>query len=326
MQNEINSMRVIIPVYNEEGGLPDLIDALSDLKARMVGVSLYVTFVDDHSEDRSPQLLREACERFDWFSYLRLSRNHGSHAAIYAGLERCDEDCAAFIASDLQDPPELLLEMMERCRDRHDVVWGVWADHEQISRLERGMSRLFHALLYYLSHLEGVPFGASCALLSRRAYKALISRMGARPSLVADIPRLGFDVAVVPFVKPERAHGTSKWTLRKKLLAFADALVSSTYVPIRTMSYMGMLISVLGFLYAMVLIVMRLVVQTPVPGWTATMVVILMIGGLTMLMMGVMGEYLWRTLEEVRRNSRPIVQEERNISTEHSDESGPASR
>jgi polyisoprenyl-phosphate glycosyltransferase len=133
---------------------------------------------------------------------------------------------------------------------------------------------------------------------------ALLSSVGANPSIALEIARLGFSQVEIPYIKEERKYGVSKWNLRKKLNAFADAFVSSSYMPLRFMSYIGLIVSALGFIYALVIIIFRLTNVVAVDGWAALMVVVLVFGGLQMIMLGVIGEYLWRTLEHARQ--RPL--------------------
>jgi dolichol-phosphate mannosyltransferase len=133
---------------------------------------------------------------------------------------------------------------------------------------------------------------------------ALLKSAGSNPSLGGEVARLGFSSAQVAYTKEKRAAGSTKWTLKKKLTAFADAFVSFSYAPLRAMSYLGMLFSFLGFGYALLVVVLRLMTRTPVPGWSSLIVVVLVLGGVQMMMLGILGEYLWRTLEAARQ--RPI--------------------
>jgi dolichol-phosphate mannosyltransferase len=165
-----------------------------------------------------------------------------------------------------------------------------------------------------------LPYRASFALLSRRVYTNLVSRCDTRPSLLVEIPRLGFAVTTLPFDKPSRKKGCSKWNLRRKLLALADALVASTYVPLRFMTYFGMLVSGLGFSYAIFLIVRWLAgVQATVEGWTSLMVAVVILSGIQMFMLGIIGEYLWRTKEGTRRDALFLLEDEANLRPETGD-------
>jgi dolichol-phosphate mannosyltransferase len=143
--------------------------------------------------------------------------------------------------------------------------------------------------------------------------KGLVSSAGSKPSLVALIVWLGFKQVELPYVKEERQFGTSKWTLSKKLNAFADAFVGFSYLPMRFMSLLGFAAAFCGFLYAVFVMIMRFIVGDPIEGWASLMVVILIIGGLQMLMLGVLGEYLWRNLEESRKRPLFLIEDHKGI-------------
>ncbi|MEO0597758.1 MAG: glycosyltransferase, partial [Chloroflexota bacterium] len=165
-------------------------------------------------------------------------------------------------------------------------------------------ANLFYNLLNRFSEVTLPPSGADYTLLDRVVIDALLQSVGANPSIALEIARLGFTSAEIPYVKEERQYGVSKWNLRKKLNAFADAFVTTSYMPLRLMSYIGILFSVVGFVYALVIIVLRFANVIAISGWAGLMVVVLVFGGIQMIMLGVIGEYLWRTLEQSRK--RPL--------------------
>ena len=303
------TLDVVIPVFNEERNIPLLLERLAKLQQRTKPTKTRVIFVDDHSTDNSPQLLKKACVMNEDFHYLRLSRNSGSHISILAGLEHAKGDCAVFLASDLQDPPELILEMIDVWHEGSEVVWAVRADREGISWLEKFFSETTYQLLNRFSHLEFPPRGSDFALLDRKVVNALVKAVAATPSLGGEIPRLGFRPARIQYKKEKRQYGKSKWVLEKKLKAFSDAFTAFSYMPLRLILYAGIVLSSLGFLYALVVIFIRLVVDNPVEGWTSLMVAVLFIGGIQMIMIGILGEYLWRTLEEARTRPRYFIEE-----------------
>lgn len=238
------------------------------------------------------------------FRYARLARNSGSHVAILAGLGQARGRCAVFLAADLQDPPELILQMLEVWRRGHHVVWAVREEREGVSSLDVFLANRFYRLLNLLGEVNLPPRGSDFALLDRKALEALLESAGSDLSLGGEIARLGFSAEQITYTKERRAAGTSKWTLKRKLKAAADAFVSFSYAPLRAMSFLGMACSLLGFAYALLVIVVRLMTRTPVQGWASLIVVVLVLGGVQMMMLGILGEYLWRTLESARH--RPI--------------------
>jgi len=297
-------LSIVIQVFNEEAVLPALVERLRGSAERHSPMITEIILVDDHSSDRSPELLKGICQSDARFHYVRLARNSGSNVAILAGLSQARGECAVFLAADLQDPPELIWQMLELWRAGHHVVWAVREEREGIPRIDLFLSIFFYRLLNVLGEVHLPPRGSDFALLDRKALDALLKSAGSDPSIGGEIARLGFCATQINYTKERRVAGGTKWTLKKKLKAFADAFVSFSYAPLRAMSYLGMAFSLLGFGYALVVIVLRTMTRTPVQGWSSLIVVVLVLGGVQMMMLGVLGEYLWRTLEAARQ--RPI--------------------
>ncbi len=297
-------LSIVIPVFNEEAVLPALRDRLCSFVERLTPFVTEIILVDDHSSDRSPELLKQFCLENPIFRYARLARNSGSHVATLAGLRQARGKCAVFLSADLQDPPELILQMLDLWRRGHHIVWAVRQERQGVSSFDVFLSNTFYRLLNLLGEVNLPPRGSDFALLDRRALDALLESAGSDLSLGGEIARLGFSAEQIRYTKERRAAGTSKWTLKRKLKAVADAFVSFSYAPLRAMSFLGIACSLLGFAYALLVIVVRLMTRTPVQGWASLIVVVLVLGGLQMMMLGVLGEYLWRTLEAARH--RPI--------------------
>lgn len=302
-------LSIIIPVFNEEAVIPALVERLRSFVSRLTPLVVEIILVDDHSADRSPEILKEVCSSDPRFRYARLAKNSGSHVATLAGLARSRGACAVFLAADLQDPPELILQMLDLWRAGHHIVWAIREERHGVSRLDLFLANTTYRLLNLLGEVDLPPRGSDFALLDRKAVNALMQSVGSDPSIGGEIARLGFSSAQIPYAKQNRAAGRSKWTLKRKLKAFADAFVSFSYAPLRAMSYLGMLFSLLGFAYALLVIVLRIMTRTPVQGWSSLIVVVLVLGGVQMVMLGVLGEYLWRTLEAARRRPTYFLEE-----------------
>ncbi len=297
-------LSIVIPIFNEEAVLPALFEHLCSFMHRIAPLVAEVILVDDHSADSSSDLLKAICRQDSRFRYVRLARNSGSHVATLAGLSQARGESSVFLAADLQDPPELILEMLDLWRANHHIVWAVRKEREGVSRVDVFLSNTFYRALNLLGEVSLPPRGSDFALLDRKVVEALLKSAGSNPSIGGEIARLGFSSAQVAYTKEKRAAGSSKWTFGRKLKAFADAFVSFSYAPLRAMSYLGMVFSLLGFLYALVVVFVRLTTRTPVQGWASLIMVVLVLGGVQMMMLGVLGEYLWRTLEAARQ--RPI--------------------
>jgi len=297
-------LSIVIPVFNEEAVIPALLERLRGIADQLAPLAIEILLVDDHSSDRSPELLRAVSLRDPRFRYARLARNSGSHIAVLAGLAESRGQCAVFLAADLQDPPELIPRMLEFWRNGSHIVWAVREEREGVSKFDVFLSNTFYRLLNLMGEVNLPPSGSDFALLDRKVIEALLKSTGSHPSIIGEIARLGFSQGQIGYTKERRAAGATKWTLGRKLKAFADAFVLFSYTPLRAMSYLGIACSLSGFAYALLVIIVRLRSSIPVQGWSSLMVAVLVLGGVQMMMLGVLGEYLWRTLEAARR--RPV--------------------
>src|SRR5579863_9727297 len=268
-------LSIIIPVFNEEAAIPAMFARLRGIADQLAPLEIEILLMDDHSSDRSPEMLREVVRKDPRFRFARLAKNSGSHIAILAGLTESRGACAVFLAADLQDPPELIPRMLEFWRGGNQVVWAVREEREGVSKLDIFLSDAFYLLLSLMGEANLPPRGSDFALLDRKVIEALLKSTGSHPSIIGEIARLGFSQAQINYTKEQRVAGTTKWTLGRKLKAFADAFVLFSYAPLRIMSYLGILCSLSGFAYALLLIILRLRHSTPVQGWASLMVVLL---------------------------------------------------
>jgi dolichol-phosphate mannosyltransferase len=314
MKEDLKLLSVVIPCFNEAENIPVLLDRLVAMREGLANLAeVEFIFVDDHSTDDTPAMLRRLSEQFHFVKFLRLSKNCGSHIAIIAGMAHSAGDAAVFLAADLQDPPEMIGTMFTKWKEGYDVVWAVRQERLGVSKTSLFFSRMFYYLLNRMTAMKFPSMGADYALIDKRVVKGLVDSAGSKPSLIALIVWLGFKQIELLYVKEERKFGHSKWTLSKKLNAFADAFVGFSYLPMRFMSLVGFVAAFCGFLYALFVVVMRFVIGHPIEGWASLMVVTLIIGGLQMLMLGVLGEYLWRNLEESRKRPLFLIEDQKGI-------------
>jgi glycosyltransferase involved in cell wall biosynthesis len=314
------TLSLVIPMYNEEENIAVLTERLNTLIGRL-NLPTQVIFVDDHSNDATPTMLAELCAQYAHYEYVRLAANSGSHIAIIAGMAHATGDAVVFLAADLQDPPELIPQMLEKWRDGAHIVWAVRAKREGISRADKATASLTYRIINLFGKVKLPPEGSDFALVDAQVVRALLRSVRANPSLGLEIARLGFEQVTIPYTKEARYAGVTKWNLSKKITAFIDAIVTTSYVPLRLMSYVGLTASILGFLYALLIIVLRFINPVPIEGWSALMVVVLVFGGVQMMMLGILGEYLWRTLETARQ--RPLYIVERTSLADESAQTHP---
>lgn len=300
---------VITAFLNEEENLPRFKESVLAVLGGL-GTDCEVVLVDDHSTDQSSVVARAWARENPNVHYVRLSRNCGSHAAFSAGLVTCTGDCAILLAADLQDPPETIPILLERWRAGHDVVWAARAVREA----ETWSTKLFAGAYYWLMRRMALPDmpanGADFLLMDRKVINAYNAIPEKNTSFLAMILWMGFRQTSIQYVKRARHAGRSHWTLAKKVKLLVDSMVSFSYAPIRLISCLGLGMAVCGFLFALVVIVGKLTgwIDPPV-GYAATMTVLLVGQGSIMTMLGILGEYLWRTFDEARGRPRYIIEE-----------------
>jgi polyisoprenyl-phosphate glycosyltransferase len=309
----VSTITVVVPVYWNEATLPALVERLRAVADELQPDELEMLFVDDGSGDDSYALLRAEGERDERVQVVRLSRNFGSNAAILAGLTYARGDAIAVIAADLQDPPELIPQLVREWQDGAEVVVAARRSRDDpfFSRLLSSMfNRLFRRFVFRDFPAGGFDF----LLVSRRVARVLADMAERNSYIFGQAMWVGFERRVVEYDRTARAGGRSRWTLGKKAKYFVDAFTAFSYVPIRAASLLGFVLALAGFLYAAVLIVLRFTgAISNAPGFAALAVLILVAAGAQLVVIGIIGEYLWRVLEESRRRPAFIVDTAVNV-------------
>lgn len=302
---------IVVPVFNEEKNLSLLVDELRTIRAALATrCSMQVIFVDDGSSDSSTELLRSIAQSEDWCSALLLASNRGSHVAILAGMGVAVGDCVAFLAADMQDPASMLGDMLTEWEKGYDVIWAARNNKEASSSwLEAKFSATFWATFTRITGFTFPPQGVDFALIDRSLVRALPQCMTANSNIVAEICMVAGSQTCLFYDKRKRLHGKSKWTVRRKLEACVDALVGYSYVPIRFMTYCGLGIVGAGLVYSASLLVRALFGAALPLGWPTLMASLYLLGGVVMVMLGIIGEYVWRILEVSRRRPLYMVKE-----------------
>lgn len=298
---------IVTPAFNEEQNLPALHARLTALAGELDGDFEWI-IVDDHSSDRTFAVASDLAAADRRVRVLRLARNSGSHNAVFCGLDHARGGCAVLIAADLQDPPEILPQLLAPWRAGAQVVWGVRAAAPQQDWLSRFLARQYWTLMRRWARLDLPPNGADMVLLDRTVIAALHGFGERNLSILALISWVGFRQTSIDYEKHRRLHGRSGWTLSKKLKLAIDSITSFSFLPVRFFSALGVIFALVGFLYATFITARFLVSGSPIEGWSSLMVVVLVIGGLQLLMLGVLGEYLWRTLDEARARPRYLLE------------------
>jgi polyisoprenyl-phosphate glycosyltransferase len=297
---------ILVPIYFNEPNIPYTVPRLQALSERMPGYDFEFVFVDDGSRDRSLELLLEHRQKDPRIKVVKLSRNFGSMAAIQAGLRYVTGDCVGVIAADLQDPPELFEQMADLWVKGNKVVLAVRADRE-----ESLGQKLFSGAYYFLMDrlaLRGYPRGGFDFLLVDRQIVAELNQICEKnTNIMSLVFWLGHQRAIVPYVRQSRKHGVSRWTVGKKVKLFIDSFVSFSYAPIRIMSFLGLLTAGLSFCYGLFVLFSHFVGSSPVRGYASLVCFITFLLGLVMMMLGIIGEYVWRILDETRHRPGQVV-------------------
>jgi dolichol-phosphate mannosyltransferase len=294
---------IVIPVYNEEENIPMLYQRLDNISGRSEHTFEFI-FVDDGSSDNSFRLIQELSLKDDRVKVIKFSRNFGSHAGCLAGLMHSQGDASAFLSADLQEPPELILRLIEQWENGHEVVIG--------KREEKGDSTgIFQKFYYFLVRkyaLKNMPEkGTDVFLIDKKVVSAVTDMKEKNTSIFGLILWSGFRQAFVPYKRETRLKGTSKWSIAKKIKLFIDTFVSFSYFPIRIISFGGIIIAFTGILYALVIVTNRLFFLKGTEGWSYVMAALLIIAGIQFLMLGILGEYVWRNFEESRNRHIFII-------------------
>jgi dolichol-phosphate mannosyltransferase len=298
---------VVVPIFNEEENLPELRQRIT-AALDSIGDSWELICVNDGSRDRSLTMLREMHEQDRRIKFINLSRNFGHQPAVTAGIHHARGDCVILIDGDLQDPPELISEMVSKWKEGNQVVLA-----ERRSRSESGTRgigfRLFYPVFRRISDLPSAPDAGIFGLMDRR----VIEEFNKLPERNRFIPGLrswlGFNQASVLYDRKERAHGKPKQTLRKLIRYAMDGMISFSYKPLRAATYLGFLVSIAAFGLGLFYIVTFFAWHKQFTGFTTTIVSVLFLGGVQLISIGILGEYIGRIYEEIKQRPLYVVQE-----------------
>ncbi len=298
---------VVVPVYFNAPSLPRLFERLRKI-ADAADYDLEAVFVDDGSGDDSWARIEEICRAWPRSRGLRLTRNFGSQMAIMAGLREARGEAVAILSADLQEPPELLPEMVAAWRRGAAAVLAVRRSRPE-GWTARAAAGIYYRTLRRLGLSQMPSGGFDCFLIGRGAVDFLVEGREVHTSLPGLLLWGGFPAALVPYDRAAREEGASRWTLAKKLKYFIDAVIAFSYVPLRWMSGAGAILALLAFLYAVFLVGYKLLHGQPIAGWTSLMVALAFFSGVQLVSLGILGEYLWRTLDAARARKGYLVRE-----------------
>lgn len=317
-------LSVIVPCYNEELVLPATYQRLTSVLIDITDVNYELIFVNDGSYDATHEILVDLQRRDPHVRVLRLSRNFGHQIAVTAGLEEASGEALVIIDADLQDPPEVIPQMLERWREGNHVVYGIRTDREGESTFKLWTAKVFYRLINRLSETKMPLDAGDFRLLDRKVVDVLKSMPERARYLRGMVSWAGFRQASVDYERAARHAGNTKYPLRKMIRFAMDGITSFSLVPLKIAIWTGFVaiwIAVAGIIVA---ILDRLFEQGLTRGWASTFVAILFMGGIQLVSLGIIGEYLGRIYTEVKRRPLYAVQERLGFTDCESVEKGKA--
>ena len=317
----IKTVTILVPCYNEECTLPVLFQRINTLVKSDGGKFQYsVLFVDDGSTDNTRSLIRAFSEEHQYAQYIFLSRNFGKEKAMFAGILNTDTDGLVIIDADLQDPPELIPEMCDLWVEGYDDVYARRRSRAGESILKRATAHWYYILLERVSGVAIQKDTGDFRLLDRKCIEALKMLNESERNTKALFSWIGYKKIEFLYDRDKRVAGKTKWNFMKLLRLAMDGITSFTTLPLKVATYTGMLVSLSAIVYSVVILVNTLSQGVSVPGYASTMVVMLLLGGIQLLSLGIIGEYLGRVFMQTKERPLFLVQEaklrKRDIETE----------
>jgi glycosyltransferase involved in cell wall biosynthesis len=302
----VRTISFVIPVYRNERAVTLTYQKIKGALASDLSAYAYeFVFVDDGSDDGSLEELLRLREHDPQVRIISFTRNFGQMAAIIAGLKAASGDLVLHLSADLQDPVELIPRMVRDYEGGAELIIGHRAEREDkwTSRLT---SRVFYGIVR-ISFPQLPAGGFDYVLMARRVVDSFNSIEVRNRFFQGDLLWLGYKTTFIPYTRAKRTIGRSQYTFAKRLKNSLDAILDSSYLPIRFISAVGALVALVGFLYALDIAYWRLTHAVPLPGQAPIMILLLLIGGLLMLMLGIIGEYVWRIYDEVKKKPNYVV-------------------
>jgi len=309
-----DTLDVIIPIYNEQECIPELMKRLSELKSKMrTRADLRFIFVNDGSKDKSLKLLSDYADKHSYIKIINFSRNFGHQLAITAGLDYADADYVVIIDADLQDPPEIIDDMYKKAKTGYDIVYGQRIKRKGETIFKKVTASLFYKFINKMCDIEIPLDTGDFRLISKKVVMTLRSMREKHRFIRGMVPWIGFKSYPFRYHRDERFAGSTNYPLRKMIRLAKDAIFSFSDKPLRVATYFGSLVVMLGVLSLLVIIYLRLFTTYYVSGLTAVIALIVILSGVQILIMGVMGEYIGRIFEESKKRPLYIIESAKNL-------------
>ncbi len=302
--SEKKLITILVPAYNEQDVLNMLYERLSKLINSITNYDFEILFINDGSKDDTLNIIKNLRNLDKRVCYLNLSRNYGKEIAMIAGLDYSKGDAVIIIDADLQDPPELIPEMIKYWEQGYDDIYAKRKSRKGETWLKKFTSKMFYKTLQSVTKIEIQKDTGDFRLLDRRCVEALKQLRESQRYTKGLFSWIGYNKKEILFERDKRAAGKTKWNYKKLIDLSIDGLTSFTTAPLRWSAIIGLLVSLAGFIYMLVIIMKTIIYGVDVPGYASTMVVTLFLGGIQLIFLGIIGEYLGRAFYETK--NRPI--------------------
>ncbi len=307
---------IIVSVYNEEDSLDIFFKTIRQTMEQKKEYHYEIICVDDGSTDDTFSLLQKYAQEDFRIKVIKFSRNFGKEYGLMAGLKYCSGRAAVPIDVDLQDPPELILQFIEKWEEGYDMVYGIRNGRASDTWLKRWTAKLFYKT-YNLMTRSPIPYNAGdYRLIDRKIIDTILELPERNIFMKGIFGWTGFKSCGIKYVRQKRVAGVSKWNYWKLWNFALDGITASTTLPLRIWTYLGSMLSFLGLLYALYIIIRTITYGADVPGYASLLVFILLVGGVQMIILGILGEYIGRIFIEVKHRPLYIVEKEVNISND----------
>lgn len=305
----MRTLTLLIPAYNEQEVLGVLHERLCALAESTPGYVFEFLFVNDGSKDKTLSLLKELAAQDERISYINLSRNYGKEVAMIAGLDHANGDATVIIDADLQDPPELIPQMLKYWEEGFDDVYARRISRKGESWLKKLTSWGYYAVLQKTTHIPIQRDTGDFRLLSRRCVEALRQFRESQRYTKGLFSWIGYKKKEITYSRDPRAAGTTKWNYLKLINLAVDGITSFTTAPLRISTFFGLVVSALAFVYIVVIVLRTLIHGADLAGYPSMMAVILFLGGVQLLSLGVIGEYIGRIFNESKQRPLYFIEE-----------------
>jgi polyisoprenyl-phosphate glycosyltransferase len=308
MTNDHPTLSVVAPCFNEEGGLQELYRRIRQV-LEGAGESWELVLVNDGSRDRTPEIMRELREGDPRVKVVDFARNFGHQVAVTAGMDYARGDAVVLIDADLQDPPEVILDLLAKWREGYEVVYAVRAERKGETWFKEFTAKAFYRIIYSITDINIPMDTGDFRLMDRKVVEALKTMKEKHRFMRGMSVWVGFRQVGVNYVRAERYAGETKYPLKKMLKFAMDGITSFSYFPLQLATYVGFVSAALAILGIIVTIILRLTGSHAFYGQATTLVAVLFLGGVQLIFLGIIGEYLGRIYDEVKGRPLYIVRE-----------------